>query len=774
MSTSPRVVLPRAITAPPREVAARALLRPFAAAALAGLACVVVLRLAVRGALPTAVVAVVAPLVAFALVAASFRAGVALGPLATDERGEARPLARRHGFAVVALAIAVSLPMLGAFSLVDPWETHYAEVAREMIERRDVVSPWWAHEGVFMSKPVLTFWLEALAMKLLGVGTGPDEVLAGGARPEWAVRLPAFVLAVVGAYVLYNGVSRTCGRRAGLLGAVALLTMPGYALLSHQALTDMPLVACTAAALGLVMRALATPDEAHARTYAVRLGSRATRVHAGHAVALAFTALVLPQLVGLVFANVRVDAAGLHFVADRVGLGSPHACGLPGQPACTIARAAHPMLAPWLVAALFAPVVLYVASALAEETRVARLFAVGAWMFASLAAMAKGPAGLVVPAGAALVAIASRRTLRPLRRLEIPTGILIAVALVAPWYVAVYARHGRGFLDELVLRHMLGRTLDHLHDTNSGEDVGIAYFVKQLGWATFPWCGLLAGAFVSLPSRDDGSRRSAARALLAGAAILAFTLVSAMRTKFHHYVLVALPPCAMVLGMWLDERLAEAGAPRGASRRLRTAALAALAACVVALVARDLGAADGAPRLVQILTYRYDREWPTARSLAPWIAAFGVVAVAASALLVTHRTRARGTIALAVVAVAFAAFTLDVYLARAAKDGGQRGVLEAYYRDAGARPEAPLVAYQLNWKGENFYTANHVAIFVSSGPPMKAWIAGAKAKGTRTFWFVTERRRIEGLRAELGSPARFDVLTGEDVSYEFALVRAEP
>src|SRR3954463_16408716 len=143
------------ILAPPREVAARTLVRPIALVALCTLLVLVVLRLSVRAVLPAWAVAVLAPVTALALVAAVFRAGVALGPLGVDERGQERPLLRRHGFWVIALAIVSALPLLGAFSLVDPWETHYAEVAREMIERRDLVSPWWANEGWFMSKPVL-------------------------------------------------------------------------------------------------------------------------------------------------------------------------------------------------------------------------------------------------------------------------------------------------------------------------------------------------------------------------------------------------------------------------------------------------------------------------------------------------------------------------------------------------------------------------------------------------------------------------------------------
>ena len=149
-----RTSIAEPLLAPPRETAARALAKPLALVAVTSLLLLLVLRLAVRSWLPTWSVALLAPAAALALVASVFRAGVALGPLATDERGETRPLRRRHGFWVVALGIVTSLPMLGAFSLVDPWETHYGEVAREMIERRDFISPWWANDGWFMSKPV--------------------------------------------------------------------------------------------------------------------------------------------------------------------------------------------------------------------------------------------------------------------------------------------------------------------------------------------------------------------------------------------------------------------------------------------------------------------------------------------------------------------------------------------------------------------------------------------------------------------------------------------
>lgn len=770
------------ILAPPREVTAGALARPAALLVACALLVWLVLRLAVRAALPLWAISVLAPAAALALVAAVFRAGVVLGPLALDESGAPRPLARRHGFWVITLGVVTALPLLGAFSLIDPWETHYAEVAREMIERHDFVSPWWANEGWFMSKPVLIFWLEAAAMLLLGARTGPDQVLAGAAsaaaRPEWALRLPAFVLAVLGAYVLYNGVSRTCSRRAGAFGALALLTMPGYALLSHQAITDMPLVASVAASTGFLLRALDARDEAHVARWSVRGGSYTLTFHAGHVMALLLVLLVLPQLAAVTAGHVHLDASGLHLGADRLVAGSPHACTLPGQPACARVPLAHPRLQPIVQALLWLPVLPWLAARLATETRASRLFAVAAWTAAAVGAMAKGPAALVIPAAAALTAMAARRSLRPLLRLELLAGLAVVVVLVAPWYLAVYARHGRAFIDELVLRHMLGRTLDHLHDTNGGDDVGLVYFVKQLGFATFPWSGLALVAALGTASNDDASRRSQARALLFGSALFAFALVSSMGTKFHHYGLVVLPGVAMLAGTWLDERIAEARAA-GRARAAASAAAFVIAALVVLLVARDLALAPsdghapgGAARFVHLMTYRYDRRWPGTESFAAPIGVLALAAAACGLALASRAWRARAALGLAACAVLFSTLLLDGYLVQTASNGAQRGVFEAYYRVRG-RSAAPLVAYQLNWKGECFYSGNHVAIFIASGAPLRTYLDARKRSGEDTVYFVTERARVPGLRSELGDVRSFAELTGASVSYEYRLVRAE-
>ena len=69
---------------------------------------------------------------------------------------------------VVLVATALLLPGVWRYSLVDPWETHYGEVARRMKQDHDWVHLDWQNEG-FRSKPVLTFWLMATSYTALGV-----------------------------------------------------------------------------------------------------------------------------------------------------------------------------------------------------------------------------------------------------------------------------------------------------------------------------------------------------------------------------------------------------------------------------------------------------------------------------------------------------------------------------------------------------------------------------------------------------------------------------
>ena len=121
------------------------------------------------------------------LVAAVFKLGQQLGPWKLDEAGDDRPLLKRHGFWVLAIGAFLYFPAMGLQSLWDPWETHYGEVAREILSRDDWISLWWAQDGWFWSKPILNFWIQSLAMATLGTHYQADMMMTG-AGGAWSAQ----------------------------------------------------------------------------------------------------------------------------------------------------------------------------------------------------------------------------------------------------------------------------------------------------------------------------------------------------------------------------------------------------------------------------------------------------------------------------------------------------------------------------------------------------------------------------------------------------------
>jgi hypothetical protein len=198
-------------------------------------------------------------------------------------------------------------------------------------------------------------------------------------------------------------------------------------------------------------------------------------------------------------------------------------------------------------------------------------------------------------------------------------------------------------------------------------------------------------------------------------------------------------------------------------------------ALLVALVGRDLVIGkDGMPsevRLLNLYTYNYKRPWPTSLDVTPALWFFLIVSAILIAALAFAAARKYVVPALLTTAVLFTAWGIDVYFVKASPHWGQRETILAYYRES-ARIPGPIVAYQMNWKGENFYTGNAIPAFVSSGKKFQDYILEEKKKGKKTFYFVTEHSRTGTLQNELGMPRIFDKLTTPELNNKFVLVRA--
>jgi hypothetical protein len=202
-----------------------------------------------------------------------------------------------------------------------------------------------------------------------------------------------------------------------------------------------------------------------------------------------------------------------------------------------------------------------------------------------------------------------------------------------------------------------------------------------------------------------------------------------------------------------------------------------LAALVIVLVGRDLATkpegADqpGAIRLLHLFTYNYKRPWPDSLDFGAILGGFTVAGALVALGLGVRRLRRHAVMAFCAFAFVWALWGLDVYLMKTSPHWGQHEVIEAYYRDRKG-PEEMLVAYQMNWKGENFYTGNHVPAFVSSGATFQTWLKTQREKGVKVLYFVTEHSRTGGLRNEVAGKS-YKELTDKTLCNKFVLVRVE-
>ncbi len=783
----PRGPVPR----PPARsrVPALALGAPAAALFSAALSFVVAVRRAVHGALPEW-------LGSGGLIGAAGLACLAsavwflarLGVLELDESGLSRPWSRRHGLWLVGGTWLAYAPWLGRSSLIDPWETHYGEVAREVLARNDWISFWWAQDGFFWSKPPLSIWLEAASFAVLGVHFEPDHLLdsvgRAPAEPEWAVRLPALLLSLGALYLSYRLVRRGFGRRAALYGGVVLATTPFWSLLARQATTDMPYVACATAAIALFGCGLCAPPELRLPSYEVAFGKRTLRLDASRLLLAAVAATALVQIGYLVSLHFSLGSQGLTLQSDRFLQGSGGgncALSLPSNAPCATLGPELPALAPGLLACVWSGALAALVWLERGERRVQRWCFVGAWFAVALSFLAKGAPGLVLPLAVAGTSLLAAGRLRELSRLELPALALILLAVAMPWYAQAFARHGMPFFDRLFRHDMIDRAFSHVHDTNAGDDVSLGYYLWQLGYGLFPWTGLsLLGFVAALRGSRSAGARAEIQSLLALWFALSFALFSAALTKYHHYILPAVVPAALLAGVLLER--AASPAPDGAPPRLQPAArsaalgLAGLTAAVVLLaVGRDLSvnaAVDGQARFMHLFTYNYARPWPPALQFRELLWVVAVSFACASAAWLLPRLRRHVVTAMLLGAIGFALFLVGCYLPLASPHYGQRELLLEYYARRANRAE-PVLAYQMNWKGENFYTGNRVVVFVSSGQPLHDYLRELERSGRRTFFVMTEHRRRGSLESDLGRVRRFEQLTTPEQNNKFFLARVE-
>ncbi len=167
-----------------------------------------------------------------------------------------------------------------------------------------------------------------------------------------------------------------------------------------------------------------------------------------------------------------------------------------------------------------------------------------AWTAMAIGVLTKGPIALALPLMIAIPYAIRRRALRSLGDV---LSILLFVALVSPWVIAV-SRHVPDFLHYVVVTETIGRlTTDELHRTGP-----FWYFLIILPAASLPWSlVLLAGLWRGRPWRKADGRIDDRVIYLLLWIVVPLIFFSFSQSKRPQYVLPLVPAVGLLLGsLW--------------------------------------------------------------------------------------------------------------------------------------------------------------------------------------------------------------------------------
>lgn len=265
--------------------------------------------------------------------------------------------------------------------------------------------------------------------------------------------------------------------------------------------------------------------------------------------------------------------------------------------------------------------------------------------------------------------------------------------------------------------------------------------------------------------------------------LLVATLVT---TKFHHYLVPALPAFAVLAAIALDDWL---------DGKLHPTDLVLAVVPVVVFCGRDLAALPA--RLLWLFCYDYvnapgvGRPWPSAAvyghrfEYGPTIACFAAIAAAiamAAAVVARRGPRARVVVLglATALALAWSVWLVDDFLVALSPHWSQKQVIATYYR-LRRGPEEPLIAWNLYWRGENLYTRNEIS---SAPDPMERteWSYidvverlheyAPKHRGHRLF-FLVDRTQLGSFTTALGPALARTLTTVDDSNCKLYLVTVD-
>ena len=167
-----------------------------------------------------------------------------------------------------------------------------------------------------------------------------------------------------------------------------------------------------------------------------------------------------------------------------------------------------------------------------------------AYMFAGFGFLTKGPEALLIPAGACIIWALWSRKLK-IGETHLLSGSLVFFAVVLPWYLLIFNRHGWTYVAPFFLRD------------NLGPSRGLFYYVGVGATDFFPWSVLALCAFCLLwkHRKSEQPLKSLSIGLPVIWCVFTFVFFSLSKNKQEYYIAPIYPVAAIIISSLLDRAM---------------------------------------------------------------------------------------------------------------------------------------------------------------------------------------------------------------------------
>jgi 4-amino-4-deoxy-L-arabinose transferase-like glycosyltransferase len=184
-----------------------------------------------------------------------------------------------------------------------------------------------------------------------------------------------------------------------------------------------------------------------------------------------------------------------------------------------------------------------------------RLFLCLMYVAAGFGVLTKGPVAVFLPAVAFFIYLASQKRLGDLRHMLLPTGAVISLAIVVPWYYLLYREHGWEYIGSFIFGENLGRYAEAV----GAQSRGLLFYIPVMLADLFPWSVMIPLALwwaIRYHRRDR-----VARLLVVWIAVIV-VFFSLSGTKEDLYILPIVTAEAALIGAMLATAAADVAAVR--------------------------------------------------------------------------------------------------------------------------------------------------------------------------------------------------------------------